>query len=52
MKLRTDQSLIAKWIKNNVKWWVEGKIQDSEYIKTSFPSFIKEINSLGGCLSE
>ena len=28
------------------------QIEDSEYIKTSFPNFIKEINSLGGSLTE
>ena len=27
-------------------------IKDSEYIKTSFPKFIKELNSLGGNLTE
>ena len=28
------------------------EIKDSEYIKTSFPDFIKELNSNGGRLSE
>ena len=33
------------------KFGVNLKIQDSEYINTSFPGFSKEVNSLGGNLS-
>lgn len=34
------------------KLGVNLKIQDSEYINSSFPGFNKEINSVGGRLSE
>lgn len=29
-----DQELIPSWIKNNAKWWSDGKITDEQYIST------------------
>jgi len=34
------------------KLGIDLRIQDSKFIKTSFPSFVNKINSLGGNITE
>jgi hypothetical protein len=32
-QINAEQSTIPNWIRNNAKWWQQGQIQDSEFIK-------------------
>jgi len=52
IKTNTDHRIAMAFAIMGTKLGVNLKIQDSEYINTSFPGFNKEINSVGGSLSE
>ena len=52
IKTNSDHRIAMAFAIMGTKLGVNLNIQDSEYIKTSFPGFSKEINSVGGNLSE
>ena len=52
IKTNNDHRIAMAFAIMGTKLGVNLKIQDSEYINTSFPGFNKEINSVGGSLSE
>ena len=52
IKTNTDHRIAMAFAVLGTKLGVNLKIQDSEYIKTSFPKFSKEMNSVGGNISE
>jgi len=51
IKTDSDHRIAMAFAIMGTKLGVNLKIQDSEYINTSFPGFSKEVNSLGGNLS-
>ena len=51
IKTNTDHRIAMAFAIMGTKLDVNLKIQDSEYINTSFPGFSKELNSVGGDLS-
>ena len=52
IKTNTDHRIAMAFAIMGTRLGVNLKIQDSEYISSSFPGFNKEINSVGGSLSE
>jgi len=52
IKTNNDHRIAMAFAIMGTKLGINLKILDSEYIKTSFPGFINEINSLGGKLFE
>jgi 3-phosphoshikimate 1-carboxyvinyltransferase len=52
IKTNSDHRIAMAFAIMGTKLGINLEIQNAEYIKTSFPNFTKEINSLGGCLSE
>ncbi len=32
-QINAEQTMIPNWVRNNAKWWNQGQIQDSEFIK-------------------
>tara|TARA_Y100000590_G_C15732135_1_gene1017407 strand:- start:104 stop:1411 length:1308 start_codon:yes stop_codon:yes gene_type:complete len=52
IKTNSDHRIAMAFAIMGTKLGIKLKIQESEFIKTSFPNFQKEINSLGGRVSE